>query len=362
MLNVEKARLDKILNNEEIRTLITAIGTGIGQDEFAIDKARYHKIIIMTDADVDGAHIRTLLLTFFFRQMPQLIERGFVYIAQPPLYKIKRKKREEYVDNDAALNRILFEMALEETQLVDAKGTEIFNEKQLASVLECLTEIERIADLFVRKGLNFTDYLKHRDSKTGQFPQFRVEIVQEGDTEYSYAANEAELRKAREETEKKLGYQLEIFTENGDDSKAKDHPFRYTEIYSASALTKQIHALESKNITVDQLLEETKLDYQLIEGGEHTYPIHSMKELLHTVRSLGEKGITMKQRYKGLGEMNPEQLWETTMNPERRKMLQVVMEDAYKADEIFTILMGEEVEPRRAFIEENALNVRNLDI
>ena len=362
VLNVEKARLDKILNNEEIRTLITAIGTGIGQDEFAIDKARYHKIIIMTDADVDGAHIRTLLLTFFFRQMPQLIERGFVYIAQPPLYKIKRKKREEYVDNDAALNRILFEMALEETQLVDAKGTEIFNEKQLASVLECLTEIERIADLFVRKGLNFTDYLKHRDSKTGQFPQFRVEIVQEGDTEYSYAANEAELRKAREETEKRLGYQLEIFTENGDDSKAKDHPFRYTEIYSASALTKQIHALESKNITVDQLLEETKLDYQLIEGGEHTYPIHSMKKLLHTVRSLGEKGITMKQRYKGLGEMNPEQLWETTMNPERRKMLQVVMEDAYKADEIFTILMGEEVEPRRAFIEENALNVRNLDI
>ncbi len=361
VLNVEKARLDKILNNAEIRTMITAIGTGIGQDEFNIEKARYHRIVIMTDADVDGSHIRTLLLTFFYRQMPQLLERGYVYIAQPPLYKVKRKKHEEYVESDAELTKILLKLGMEEVKIENAEGKEVFSPQQLAGVLECLTEIERFTDRITRKGINFQEYLSHRDPKTKQYPQYLVTIQQNGNTEQHYVFTEAELRKLREAAEKKLGTQLEIFTEDGEEENGKQQGIRWIEFYSAPALARNIAFLESKNFSAKQLVGHEGPLFTLVDGDQRKTPIQTLKELLDRVRDIGRKGLEI-QRYKGLGEMNPEQLWETTMNPEKRKMLRVVLEDAYRADQIFTVLMGDEVEPRRKFIEENALNVRNLDI
>jgi DNA gyrase subunit B len=362
VLNVEKARLDKILNNNEIRTMVTAIGTSIGQDAFDIEKARYHRVIIMTDADVDGSHIRTLLLTFFYRQMRQLLDRGYIYIAQPPLYKIKRKKHEEYIENDAELTRILLKMGIEEVKVEKVDGTEGFTQQQLESLLECLTEIERIEELLSRKGIVFEEFLRLRDAKSGAFPQYLVTIEHEGEQEKHYVYNEAELRKLREDAERKLGIQLEIFTEEGGGNGSARHKgIRWVEIYSAPALARLITKLEQRQLSSDMLLPREEPFFNLVDGDENRVPIHSLGELLDRVRTVGRKGLDI-QRYKGLGEMNPEQLWETTMNPEKRKLLQVVLEDAYRADQLFTVLMGDEVEPRRAFIEENALNVRNLDI
>ncbi len=365
VLNVEKARLDKILNNNEIRTMITAIGTGIGKEEFNLAKLRYHKIVIMTDADVDGLHIRTLLLTFFYRQMPELIERGHVYIALPPLYKIKRKKREQYLDSDKELTKILLELGTEDLNLVDEKGKALCTDKQLQEILDCLTEIEEVGRLLERKGIEFNEYLAHRDKEKGLFPQYRVLVKHKGGTEYKYVATEADLRKYREEMERQLGDQLEIFTENGSnggDTPSPRHPgLQWVEIYSASALAKHVSLLEKRGFTVEQLTPSEDPIFYLSDQDGERISIHSLQGLLDKVRELGRKGLQI-QRYKGLGEMNPEQLWETTMDPQNRKMDRVVLEDVVKADEIFTILMGDEVEPRRNFILNNALNVRNLDI
>ena len=362
VLNVEKARDDKMLNNNEIRMMIMAIGTGIGKEEFDIAKARYHRIIIMTDADVDGSHIRTLLLTFFYRKMPQLLENGYIYIAQPPLYKIKRKKREEYIDSDVELTRILLDLGLEELDVEPVQGQPALKKEQLPELLKCLTEVERIVELFRRKGLDFEDYLRHRDPRSRQFPQYRVQINQNGEAEYHYAANEAELRKLREESERKLGYQLEIFTEPAEQAAERGrHAFRWTEIYSAPALAKQVAFLEARGFNVAQLTPAAEPISVLLDAEGRKLPVHSLVQLLDTVRNVGRRGLAI-QRYKGLGEMNPEQLWETTLNPDKRKMVKVMLEDAFKADQIFNILMGDEVEPRRKFIEDNALNVRNLDI
>lgn len=363
VLNVEKARLDKILANNEIRTLITAIGTGIGQDEFDINKARYHRIIIMTDADVDGSHIRTLLLTFFFRQMRPLIERGYVYIAQPPLYRIRRKKHEQYVENGSELTRILLKLGMEEVRVFKTGQKDPLSSQQLESLLECLTEIEHIADLLSRKGIALEDYLKLRHPETGAFPQYLVTIEYEDERETQYAYDEADLRRFREEAEKRLGVQLEIFADEANIGSSNGRPkgIRWLEIYSAPALAKQIRHLEQRGFTADMLSDcETPL-FELENGENHRIAIHSLRALLEKVREIGRRGVDI-QRYKGLGEMNPDQLWETTLNPEKRKLLQVVLEDAYRAEQVFTILMGDEVEPRRQFIEENALNVRNLDI
>ena len=369
VLNVEKARLDKILNNNEIRTMITAIGTGIGNEDFSIEKLRYHKIVIMTDADVDGLHIRTLLLTFFYRQMPELIERGHVFIALPPLYKIKRKKREQYLDSDKELTSILLELGIEELALVDAGGKVLCPEKQLHEILACLTEIEDIARRLERKGINFADYLAHRDKDKGLFPQYRVQVKHAHGTDVEFINTEAELRKFREDKERQLGDQLEIFTGdngngNGSDAKAgaPRHPgLQWVEIFSANPLAKQVALLEKRGFTVEQLLSADEPFAYLSDAKDERIPIHSLPGLLDKVREIGRKGLQI-QRYKGLGEMNPEQLWETTMDPQHRKMDRVVLEDVVKADEIFTILMGDEVEPRRNFILNNALNVRNLDI
>ncbi len=362
VLNVEKARLDKILNNNEIRTLITAIGAGIGEDEFNVAKTRYHKIVIMTDADVDGAHIRTLLLTFFYRQMPQLLEKGYIYLAQPPLYKITWKKRDEYVDSDAQLTRKLLELGSEDLSLEVVKTKKAYAGKELMVLLESLAEMEQLAQGVQRKGIPFQEYLQQRHPQSGFYPKYRAAATNGDGTTYHYVYTDEELRTLREKLERTAGHQLEIFSDNDQPAKTEPSGFRWQEIFSAIQIGRLVVSLEKKGFSLEQYESGAEPIYLLTDPDLPTpVAVHSLQGLLETVRTWGRKGLGI-QRYKGLGEMNPEQLYETTMNPEKRKLLKVVLEDAVEADHIFTLLMGDEVEPRRLFIQENALNVRNLDI
>jgi DNA gyrase subunit B len=363
VLNVQKARLDKILNNEEIRTLITAIGTGIGIDDFDVSKLRYHKIIIMTDADVDGAHIRTLLLTFFYRQMPQLIEQGHVFIAQPPLYKIKRKKREKYIESDAELTQMLIELGSEDVALLDLNDKEVLSTESLNELLRLLMEIEIMGSRLLRKGIRLDEYLSHFDPATGRFPQYRVSVKKDlEEIEHYYALDESELRQLRENMEKKHGVQLEIFSgDQIENSPESELGLTWTEIFAADKMARLVARIKEQNLPSEDLLPSEEPRYFMLDDKDQKKPIHGLLDILDGIRELGRRGLNI-QRYKGLGEMNPSQLWETTMHPENRRMTQVVLEDAVKADEMFTILMGDEVAPRRAFIEQNALNVQNLDI
>jgi DNA gyrase subunit B len=357
VINVEKARLDKVLSNDEIRTMITAIGTGIGSDDFDLQKARYHKIIIMTDADVDGAHIRTLLLTFFYRQMPQLVENGYIYIAQPPLYKVTRRKREEYVESDAHLTKILLDLGADGLVLEKTDGTELLDTKGLRELLEHLVQIEEIGDKLRRRGVLLTDYLKHRQPETGEFPAYHAIIDGvDGEPEMHYAANDADLQAIVAAADEKLGG-AEVEDANAEPT---EHSIRYKELLAAKPLAGIIAKLESAGFTLEQLLDSEEPQFMLNDK-DTKIPATSLMDLLGNIRDLGKKGLAI-QRYKGLGEMNPQQLWETTLDPEQRRLTQIVLEDAVKADEMFTILMGDEVPPRRQFIEDNALNVTNLDI
>jgi len=362
VLNVEKSRLDKVLNNEQIRILITAIGAGIGDDEFDLSKVRYHKIIIMTDADVDGAHIRTLLLTFFYRQMPKLIEQGHIFLAQPPLYKITRKKIEEYVDTEEALTRKLLDLGTEEAVLETGEADRSLKGRDLKNLLEILIHIEQIGHTLRRKGIPFEEYLKRRNPKTGNFPKYLVYINGSQDSEQYYVYTDEELKTLRQDVERRIGKQLEIFSEDAQatETRKQSSVLHWTEIYVAQAMARMIAALEKRGFSVDQYLKNETPIFHLVEGETRT-PMHSLTELLDRVRMTGRNGLSI-QRYKGLGEMNPEQLFETTMNPDKRKLLKVVVDNPAMADSIFNVLMGTEVEPRRQFIEDNALNVRNLDI
>ena len=394
LLNVEKARIDQILNNVEIRTMITAIGTGFGNKEgdatFNADKLRYHRIVIMTDADVDGSHIRTLLLTFFHRQMPELIKRGHIYIAQPPLYKIKRKKREEYIENDDQMSRILIELGSEDARLLRLKDKKEFTSQQLISVLESLRELEKLADTIERRGIKFEDYLSARDEKKGDLPSYAMRIKENGVVRFEFARNDREWAKLCDKYDISPDEDATPEPKNGDNGKTVIA--KPLELNESNSIQSVIETLEKKGFSIDHYSAQEKPLFELIEGGvpeaenaappdkptaadkgekskgkakpkteEQRTPIHSIPQILEQIKEIGKRGLVI-QRYKGLGEMNPEQLWETTMDPERRKMLKVVLEDVAKTDEIFTILMGDEVEPRRQFIEENALNVRNLDV
>ena len=351
ILNVEKARLDKMLSNQEIRTMITAIGAGIGTDEFDLAKVRYHKIIIMTDADVDGSHIRTLLLTFFYRQMPQLIERGHIYIAQPPLYKIKRKKQERYIDNDRHLTQVLIELGIEDVRLLNLDGTAALEDGKMAEVLKILEEVEHIAEAMARKSIDFDDYVKRYDAAGNRLPLYRVRVIPPGgdveNQEIHLAFSDEEMRRIREDAEARMG-------------PLDPAQFKWDELHQAPGLVKQFAQLQARGFGIETLRRNEKPIYEAEVDGKKV-PLHALGDLLNLVREVGRRGLSIV-RYKGLGEMNPEQLWETTLEPTKRKLLQVQLDDAVRADQTFTILMGDEVEPRRAFIEENALNVRNLDI
>jgi DNA gyrase subunit B len=360
VLNVEKARLDKILNNNEIRTLITAIGTGIGEDDFDVSKARYNKIVIMTDADVDGAHIRTLLLTFFYRQMKELIERGYVYLAQPPLYKLTRRKQEEYIDSEELLTRKLLEMGAEDVTVERNGKQKPLAGRELRSVLETLTQLEQAARTLTRRGIGFAEFVAQKHPKTGRFPKYMLTVSGTDAPQRLFVYSDTELKTTREKIAKRLGRQLEIFDdENEEDASAAG--VVTTELYQSENLSRLIANLEKCGFGADQYRPADAPLAFVSAGGKERRPVRSLPDMLNVVRDMGRKGLNI-QRYKGLGEMNPEQLYETTMNPEKRRLLQVVMDHAAAAEEIFVTLMGDEVEPRRAFIEANALNVRNLDV
>src|SRR5512136_2291491 len=370
LINVEKARLDKVLQNNEIRTMITAVGTGIGDGEgegaFNMEALRYHKIIIMTDADVDGSHIRTLLLTFFYRQMPELIRRGYVYIAQPPLYQIARKKRVEYVDDDARLNKILIELGTEEVRLRNLSDGNELTEKQLAEILELLESLDKYANALRRHGGDFATYVEQRHAKTHELPRHLVKVRDGNDETVLYFHTEEELEEFGSKNP-----DLRLFGEEESDTslleKAKnDHTRRasHVELHESKAIGELLAKLAKKGLSVDHYSAQDKPLFEVIEGEgdkEQVKPLFSIPEILGSVKEVGRRGLSIK-RFKGLGEMNPKELFETTMNPARRKLLRVDLTDAVEAEEMFAKLMGEEVEPRRQFIEDNALNVRNLDV
>src|SRR6516165_9872074 len=372
LINVEKARLDKVLQNNEIRTMITAVGTGIGEGDgegaFNLEKLRYHKLILMTDADVDGSHIRTLLLTFFYRQMPELVKRGFVYIAQPPLYQISRKKRVEYVDDDAQLNRILIQLGTDEVRLRHLRDEKELSAKQLSEILELLEALDKFANGLRRKGGDFAVYLEHRDKATHELPQHLVK-VREGNEEtvHYFKDNEELARFAEENPDLDLGLSGEEESDTAVVERNKNgstRRARHEELYERHAIKDLIEQLAQKGFKMEHYSAQDKPLFEVIEGeGEkqQVRPLFSIPEILSAVKEVGRRGLSVK-RFKGLGEMNPKELFETTMNPARRKLLRVDLTDAVEAEEMFTKLMGEEVEPRRQFIEDNALNVRNLDV
>jgi DNA gyrase subunit B len=364
IINVEKARLDKVLQNNEIRTMITAIGTGIGDGEgegaFQIDKLRYHKIIIMTDADVDGSHIRTLLLTFFYRQMPQLVKQGFVYIAQPPLYSITRKKKTDYIDDDIQLNRILLQNGVEEVRLKNLADGREFTPKQLEEILGLLESLHKHATHIKRLGGEFGEYVEKR-AKDGTLPQYMMRVRDGNDDSVHYFVTNEQLENFKTANP-------DLANGDGEPERKKDGPIRRGMFYNlhleSKAIADLLGKLAKKGFSLEHYAGQDQPLFELQEGeGERAVirPLFSIPEILSAVQEIGRRGLSI-QRFKGLGEMNPAQLFQTTMNPANRKLLRVDLTDAVEAEEMFVKLMGDEVEPRRQFIEDNALNVRNLDV
>jgi len=354
ILNVEKSRLDKILSNEEIRTIITALGAGVGED-FNTEKLRYHKIIIMCDADVDGSHIRTLLLTLLYRQMRALIEKGYVYIAQPPLYKVKRGKREEYIETEEELTELILDLGLEGLKLTRLKGKQTFNSAQLKDILSSLTELEHYIKVMHRRGIAFEDYIKEYDEKAQTLPMYMIKV--EG--KIKFIADDKELADLTKDAVD-MKY-IEIF--EGQDILMIQKKFEKIGLTLMEFVKPEIpkEYTQSKTAKKEKGAAEGLKPIFSIANDEDEHEFYSLKEVLDYVREQASKGIHI-QRYKGLGEMNPRQLWETTMDPARRTILRVTLEDVVEVDKIFSVLMGDEVEPRRKFIEANAHEVKDLDI
>ena len=348
ILNVERARFDRMLASAEIGTLITALGTGIGRDEFNVAKLRYHKIVIMTDADVDGAHIRTLLLTFFFRQMPQLIEGGFLYIAQPPLYKVARGKSEVYLKDQAALEEYLIQMGVEGAVLRLGSGEEI-TAADLARVVEEARAVRRSLLAFP---VHYPQRILEQAAIAGALLAGRVDADAQG------VADEVAGRLDLVAAEYERGWQ---------GRPTQDHGLRFSRVLrgvdEVRTLDGQVlRSGEARRLAgFTRVLQDVYRAPATLVRRDRTQLIHGPVELLDAILLEGEKGLSL-QRYKGLGEMNPSQLWETTLDPEARTLLQVKIEDVAEADDIFTKLMGDVVEPRREFIQTNALNVAHLDI
>jgi DNA gyrase subunit B len=383
LINVEKARLDQALKNTEIQSMITAIGTGIGKpkdentakDEasFDITKLRYGRIIIMTDADVDGSHIRTLLLTFFYRQMTELVRAGKIYIAQPPLYQIKRKKREEYVDDDIQLNKILISLGAEDVRLKNLADNKELSAAQLKDILESLERLAKLSESVRRHGGDFESYLAERQAKTGKLPTYLVKVREGNEESVRYFHDQREVRDFHEENldlnlfDTEMGQELLPLTttpvkaNGGVRRRAK-----LVELHESTTIQKIIAELARKGLQVDHYAASDRPIFELIEGeGDKAtvHPLFSIPEIHQKIVEIGRRGVQIK-RFKGLGEMNAKELFNTTMDPEKRKLLKVDLNDdnAVDADKMFTILMGDVVEPRRQFIEDNALNVRNLDV
>ncbi len=347
ILNVERARFDRMLGSQEIGNLVMALGTGIGRDEFNIDKLRYHKIVIMTDADVDGAHIRTLLLTFFFRQMPQLIENGHLYIAQPPLYKVSRGKSEVYLKDQAAMEEYLIQQGIDGAMLRQGNGEEI-NGQDLARVVEHARQLRRVLEAFPT---HYPRHILEQAAIAGAFVPGAVDGDLQG------VADKVAKRLDLIALEYERGWQGRI---------TQDHGIKLARILRG---VEEVRTLDGKMLRggearksgtfTEHLQDVYNLPATLVRK-DRSQLISGPMDLLNAILTEGEKGLSL-QRYKGLGEMNPDQLWETTLDPDARTLLQVRVEDMAEADDLFTKLMGDVVEPRREFIQQNALNVENLD-
>jgi DNA gyrase subunit B len=368
LLNVEKANLVKMLGHEEIRTIISALGCGIRE------KRRYGKIIIMTDADVDGSHIRTLLLTFFFRHMQELIKAGRVYVAQPPLYLVTRRKKDEYVLNERAMRQIYTNLGLDGTALTvrdNDTGGDIrrLEGDELKRVVELLGRLEELVTVVRRRGIDFADFLAKRDS-SGRLPLYRV--VVEGEERFFYDASERDAY-LREEKLVVDDEEMKKVQGDGDTKKAVDEGYRRLqknhELHEVKDLEKLFSQLEQYGLSIDDYFltqeesvtgEKLRTKYALVQD-EKSHDVAGVAQILPEVHKLGKQGIEVK-RFKGLGEMNAEQLWETTLDPSKRVLLRVTLEEAGEAERMFSVLMGEDVERRRQFIEDHALEVKNLDV
>jgi len=372
LINTEKARIDKVLANEEIRTLITACGTGIGEGDesvggFNVERVRYHKIIIMTDADVDGSHIRTLLLTFLYRQMRGLIDRGYVYIAQPPLYKIKRKKREQYIDNDEQLNRILLELGSEDVTLTRLIDRHVFAPAQIDKIVESLSALEKLGGGVTRYGVALAAYLDRHNAETHALPRYIARIREGNKESHEFLTDET----ARAAFVQQHNLDAALFEQTEPTPVGEKKPVgpakRITlhEIFEGTEMTKLLKATAAAGLEIGRFSASEEPRYLIVENlgqkSEQRIDLRSPLEIVAEIRANGRKGLSI-QRYKGLGEMNPKQLFETTMDPEKRRLLKVSINDAAKSDALFTLLMGDEVPPRRQFIEDNALNVQYLDV
>ncbi len=347
VLNVEKARFDKVISSEQIVTLLTALGCGIGADDFNIDKLRYHRIIIMTDADVDGAHIRTLLLTFLYRQLPMLVERGHIYIAQPPLYKIKHGKSEQYIKDDQALNQHLLTLALDGAVLTPRIGATGIEGEALGE----LARAYLLSEAIIKRLADFIEPVVLHSMLANDIP---LDLSDEAN------ACDSAARLARYAP--KGVHILAAFQEKTDSWQIRIEKMRHGNLRVGYIDDDFMHAGDYALIRkTSQMIADLIGSGASIRRGEKSQPVASFAEAMKWLLAEAERGLS-KQRYKGLGEMNPEQLWETTMDPTVRRLLRVQIEDAIAADEIFTTLMGDNVEPRRAFIESNALYARNIDV
>ena len=361
ILNVEKARLEKMLGHEEIRTIISALGTGIGQDEFDIEKCRYGKIVLMTDADVDGAHIRTLLLTFLFRQMPQLFAHDMIYIAQPPLYevKVKGQRKSEYIINESQMRKRMEQRGLDGTKLIiheNGSGNREIDNDKLNAMMQKLNDVDRIISVLERRGILFAKFMEEY-YKDGKLPTFHIRV--EGESEFYYDKASYDKRAAEFDASDKEAESSEPMIKVS--SEELHEVDRLNEI---NAWLNSEFQLDISDILLKTLRsvsgEALPTKFEVVREDQR-YDVASLGGICGAIRQLGGQGIEIK-RFKGLGEMNSDQLWDTTMDPKQRVLLQVKIEDASEADRLFSILMGDDVEKRRNFIRDHALEVQNLDV
>jgi DNA gyrase subunit B len=363
ILNVEKARLEKILQNAEIGAMVAAFGCGIGTDNFNLEKLRYHKIIIMTDADVDGSHIRTLLLTFFYRHMPALIENNFIYIAQPPLYRVTRKKVSRYIHSEKEMDEYLLKLGVSDIDIKLTGHADTISKEQLEQLLHLIREVEQFIGSIERKGIPFREFLAAKDDQ-GRLPRFQIKLTD--GNQFIYSEEEfAAIRKADEEKQREQ--HVRTLSSIPPDEQTEEmrlfrpKPIPFVELYEKDALQQLKNRLVLFDLSLDSYLVADGKIFDIVDEEGKETPIFTLKEGIDFFRANGRKGVEV-QRYKGLGEMNADQLWETTMDPAKRTLLQVTLPDAIAADHMFTMLMGEDVPPRREFIEHHALSVKNLDI